>query len=288
MKRWGLFFFFFLGIMVIRGEGEEKKIKTKEYSALQIKLQTALSGLTAEDEEEQMEAIEEIIQLAYQDKWGITSQAVPYILDLLEEAPPTGQFIFMEEEGKIKQVLIDGLRIQLIQALGAIGNKEAKPLLEKIAKSAPHFVTAELLRTEAGYASQALQSIEKKNEFQEKLKNMNEEEKINFLLSEIKKMEYLPANELLFINLISNYLTEIGKKAVPAMLNLLNEALDVDSGVYKGEVFYTSYVYLIIPRTLGNIGDKRAIPVLEKMVQIKSEAGFKDYALEAIGKIKRP
>ncbi|MCM8765985.1 MAG: hypothetical protein NC920_03970 [Candidatus Omnitrophica bacterium] len=247
MRKIGLFFILFWGIsgVIVWGEG-------KEYTTFEIEVQNVLSRLKSEERATALAAVAEIVQLAYQDKWGLTAQAVPALLELLKEELPGKQFIFIEEKGKIKPMVIDGPSIQIIQALGSIGDKTALPALKEIAESGPSFVSGELIRTEAGYARQAIQSIEKRKEFEERLKNLSEKERVNFLLSEIKKMAYLPANELLFLNLIINYLTELGEKAVPGMLALLNEALDIDSGIYKGEVFYTSYVYLIIPKVLGN------------------------------------
>lgn len=283
MKKRGLFFILFWGITqaTVFGKGEEYKIFEKE-------VKSVISRLSTGEIEERLVAVAEIVQLAYGDRWSLTAQAIPYLLELLKEELPGGQFIFMEEKGnKIKPVLIEGAKIQIIQALATIGDESVIPVLKEIAESGPHFVTGELLRTEAGYAHQAIQSIQKKNEFLKKLENLSNKEKTKFLLTEIRKMAYLPINELLFINLIINYLTEIGEKAVPEMINLLNDALDIDSGVYKGEAFYTSYVYFIVPKVLGNIGDRRAISVLEKMIQIKGSSGFKDYVLEALEKIKK-
>jgi len=260
---------------------ESKKVSVKKVT-IQQEISSAIAGLKSASAEKQKVAIMEITRLAYSDHFGITAQAVPELIKLLKDEE-NAQKITVEQEGGTKTFIVEGLSVQAIRALAAIGDKRALPPLKEIVASGPAIVGE--ISTKAGYAAQAVLSIDKKEEFTNKLRNLSNKERIDFLIAEIKNAEYLPANEPLFVNLIIGYLTEIGSPAVAPIIDLLREALDVDLAGGKAEKFYTSYVYYIIPSVLGNIGDRRAIPILEMMLKVKADTGLADFAAAAIKKI---
>jgi HEAT repeat protein len=252
--------------------------------SLQQKASLVIQDLNSQDLKTKQKAIQEIKTLCYQNlKTEALNQSVPILINMLKEELG-GQKVSVFIEGKPVEMAITGPKIETIQALGAIGDKSALPILEEIAKKGPKFSSIDGVMTEAGYAQVAINTIKAKKDFLDKLKDKTKEEKIDFLINEIKNRKYLSINEVLFLNLIIDSFVEIGRIAIPALTDLVNQALRNDRD--KTNLFYTPTAYIIVSKVLEKIGSINEIPILEKIINEKKDTGYVEFAIKAIKKIR--